>query len=79
MRGSREGGEGVRALHKNNEVVGFLSRPMMARFWSYLDPSSPHQMQKKKKKKKKKKRTNVKTGSPLTKLSGSVHERLVNE
>ena len=40
------------------------SRPMMARLWWYLDPTSPHQLKKKR----------CQSGPPLTKLSGSAHE-----
>ena len=39
---------------------------MMTRFWWYLDPLSPHRQKNTK---------NFRVGPPLTKLSGSVHER----
>ena len=57
----------------------FAGGPMMARLFWYLDPPSPHQLQKKKKKKKKKKKNNNKKKKPchswniLTNFSGSAH------
>ena len=40
----------------------FAGGPMLARFWSYLDPLSPHQL-----------KNVVNVGPTLTKLSGSAH------
>ena len=48
-------------LHASETAGG----PIMARLWWYLDPSSPHQLEKNEKK------NVIKVGPPLTKLSGS--------
>ena len=56
------------ARQRNAILMAFRWRDEDGPLW-YLDPTSPHQLEKKRKKKKRKR----KVGHPLTKLSGSAH------